>query len=101
MARDHASRGRKNLSRSRGRPAHRRQRPRHRTAFALNPGRTRAMYIVTAQQQIPLSVHEVWDYLTRPELLSSWFGDTSHLGPGEHFRMDFGDGDFLSGRVIE
>lgn len=59
------------------------------------------MYIVTAQQQIPLPVHEVWDYLTRPELLSRWFGDTSHLGPGEQFRMDFGDGDFLSGRVIE
>lgn len=59
------------------------------------------MYTVTAQQQIPLPVHEVWDYLTRPELLSKWFGDTSQLVPGERFRMDFGDGDYLSGRVVE
>lgn len=59
------------------------------------------MYIVTAQQQIPLPVHQVWDYLTRPELLAKWFGDTSQLVPGEPVRMDFGDGDFLSGRVVE
>jgi uncharacterized protein YndB with AHSA1/START domain len=59
------------------------------------------MYIVTAQQQIPLPVHEVWDYLTRPELLARWFGDTAPLVPGETVRVDFGDGDFLSGRVVE
>lgn len=59
------------------------------------------MYTVTAQQQIPLPVHEVWDHLTKPELLAKWFADTSHLVPGEPVRMDFGDGDFLSGRVVE
>jgi uncharacterized protein YndB with AHSA1/START domain len=59
------------------------------------------MYTVVAQQQIPLPVHEVWDYLTRPELLSKWFGDTLQLVPGDRFRMDFGDGDFLLGQVIE
>ncbi len=59
------------------------------------------MYTVVAQQQIPLPVSEVWDYLTRPELLARWFGDTAPLGPGEPVRIDFGDGDYLSGRVIE
>lgn len=59
------------------------------------------MYTVVAQQQIPLPVHEVWDHLTRPELLAKWFADTPPLAPGEPVRMDFGDGDFLSGRAIE
>jgi len=59
------------------------------------------MYTVTAQQQIPLPVHQVWDYLTKPELLAQWFGDTPEFGPGDRVRMDFGDGDFLSGRVVE
>jgi uncharacterized protein YndB with AHSA1/START domain len=59
------------------------------------------MYTVVAQQQIPLPVHEVWDHLTSPELLAKWFADTSPLAPGEPVRMDFGDGDFLSGRVVE
>ncbi len=59
------------------------------------------MYTVVAQQQIPLPVHEVWDHLTRPELLAKWFADTPRLAPGEPVRMDFGDGDFLSGRVVE
>lgn len=59
------------------------------------------MYTVVAQQQIPLPVNEVWDHLTRPELLSKWFADASPLVPGEPVRLDFGDGDFLSGRVVE
>ena len=59
------------------------------------------MYTVVAQQQIPLPVHEVWDHLTSPELLAKWFADTSPLVPGEPVRMDFGDGDFLFGRVVE
>lgn len=59
------------------------------------------MYTVVAQQQIPLPVHEVWDHLTRPELLARWFADTRRLVPGEPVRMDFGDGDFLAGRVVE
>jgi uncharacterized protein YndB with AHSA1/START domain len=65
-----------------------------------SPGGSK-MYTVVAQQQIPLPVHEVWDYLTRPALLAKWFADTSYLLPGEPVRMDFGDGDFLSGRVVE
>jgi len=59
------------------------------------------MYTVVAQQQIALPVDEVWDHLTRPELLAKWFADTSQFVPGAPVRMDFGDGDFLSGRVVE
>ena len=59
------------------------------------------MYTVVAQHQIPLPVHQVWDYLTRSELLALWFADTPHLAPDEPVRMDFGDGDFLSSRVVE
>ena len=59
------------------------------------------MYTVTAQREIPLPVDEVWDHLTKPELLAKWFADTAELVPGEPVRMDFGDGDFLLGRVFE
>jgi len=59
------------------------------------------MYTVVAQQQIPLPVHEVWDYLTSRELLARWFADTLPLVPGEPVRMEFGDGGFFSGRVVE
>jgi uncharacterized protein YndB with AHSA1/START domain len=59
------------------------------------------MYTVVAQRQIPLPVHEVWEYLTSPERLARWFADTSPLVPGAPLRMDFGDGDFYSGRVVE
>jgi uncharacterized protein YndB with AHSA1/START domain len=59
------------------------------------------MYTVVAQRQIPAPVEKVWDYLTKPELLAKWFADTSPLAPEEPVRMDFGDGDFLSGRVVE
>ena len=59
------------------------------------------MYTVVAQQQSPLPVHQVWDYLTRSELLALWFADTPHLAPAAPVRMEFGDGDFMSGRVVE
>ena len=59
------------------------------------------MYTVVAQQQIPLPVHQVWAYLTRPELLARWFADSPPLASGDPVRMEFGDGDFLSGRVVE
>lgn len=59
------------------------------------------MYTVVAQQHIPLPVHEVWDHLTRPELLAKWFADSAALAPGDPVHMDFGDGDFLYGRVVE
>ena len=34
-------------------------------------------------------------------MLAKWFADTERFAPGEPVRMDFGDGDFFSGRVIE
>jgi uncharacterized protein YndB with AHSA1/START domain len=59
------------------------------------------MYTVVAQRQIPMPVEKVWDYLTKPELLAKWFADTSHFMPDGPVRMDFGDGDFFSGKVVE
>lgn len=59
------------------------------------------MYTVVAQRQIPASIETVWENLTRPELLAMWFADTERFAPGEPVRMEFGDGDFLAGRIIE
>lgn len=59
------------------------------------------MYTVVAQRQIPAPVEKVWDYLTKPELLSKWFADTSYIGPDAPVHMETGAGDFFSGRVIE
>jgi uncharacterized protein YndB with AHSA1/START domain len=59
------------------------------------------MYTVVAQRQIPKPVEEVWDYLTRPELLARWFADTSRFAPDAPVYADMGDGDFFSGRVTE
>lgn len=59
------------------------------------------MYTVVAQRQIPAPVETVWEHLTRPELLAMWFADTARFAPGEPVRMDFGDGDFFSGRITE
>jgi uncharacterized protein YndB with AHSA1/START domain len=59
------------------------------------------MYTVVAQRQIPTPVEKVWDYLTKPELMAKWFADTSHFAPDAPVRLDFGDGDFFSGRVVE
>lgn len=59
------------------------------------------MYTVVAQRQIPAPIETVWENLTRPELLKMWFADTERFAPGEPVRMEFGDGDFLAGRIIE
>jgi uncharacterized protein YndB with AHSA1/START domain len=59
------------------------------------------MYTVVAQRQIPAPVEKVWDHLTKPELLARWFADTSYIGPDAPVCMEMGDGDFLSGRVVE
>lgn len=59
------------------------------------------MYTVVAQRQIPAPVENVWDYLSKPELLSKWFADTSYIGPDAPVYMETGAGDFFSGRVIE
>ena len=57
------------------------------------------MYTVVAQRQIPAPVETVWDYLSKPELLSKWFGDTSKFGPDAPVYMETGDGDFFAGIV--
>jgi len=59
------------------------------------------MYTVVAQRQIPAPVETVWDYLSKPELLSKWFADTSYIGPDAPIHMETAGGDFFSGRVIE
>ena len=59
------------------------------------------MYTVVAQRQIPAPVEKVWDYLSKPELLSKWFADTSYIGPDAPVYMETGAGDFFSGRVVE
>lgn len=59
------------------------------------------MYTVVAQRQIPAPVEQVWDYLSKPELLSKWFADTSNIGPDAPIHMETAGGDFFSGRVIE
>lgn len=59
------------------------------------------MYTVVAQRQIQAPIETVWESLTRPELLKMWFADTERFAPGEHVRMEFGDGDFLAGRITE
>lgn len=43
-----------------------------------------------------------WAYLTDPELVARWFAETSPLGePGETYRIDFGDGSVVEGRIVE
>lgn len=59
------------------------------------------MYTVVAQRQIPAPIETVWENLTQPELLKMWFADTERFAPDEPVKMEFGDGDFLAGRVIE
>lgn len=43
-----------------------------------------------------------WAYLTDPELVARWFADASPLGElGEPYRIDFGDGSVVEGRIVE
>jgi uncharacterized protein YndB with AHSA1/START domain len=59
------------------------------------------MYTVVAQRQIPAPVETVWDYLSKPELLSKWFADTSYIGPDAPVYFETSAGDFFAGRVSE
>jgi uncharacterized protein YndB with AHSA1/START domain len=43
-----------------------------------------------------------WAYLTDPELVARWFADASPVGElGERYRIDFGDGSVVEGRIVE
>jgi uncharacterized protein YndB with AHSA1/START domain len=55
-----------------------------------------------AEQRMMLNASpaEVWELLTRPELIGEWFADCSYFAPGEQFVFDFGDGDYFAGRVV-
>jgi uncharacterized protein YndB with AHSA1/START domain len=42
-----------------------------------------------------------WAFLTDPELVARWFADASPVGePGEPYRIDFGDGSIVEGRIV-
>lgn len=48
----------------------------------------------------PASADRAWSYLTDPELVARWFADASPVGaPGERYRIDFGDGSVIEGRI--
>ena len=48
-----------------------------------------------------LTVRHTWACLTCPEIMAHWMADTSRFEPGERFRLDFGDGDFFVGEVLD
>ena len=49
----------------------------------------------------PASADRAWSYLTDPELVARWFADASPVGaPGERYRIDFGDGSVIEGRIM-
>ena len=44
----------------------------------------------------------VWAHITEPELVSRWFAEASPLGAvGQTYRIDFGDGSIVEGRIVE
>jgi predicted ATPase/uncharacterized protein YndB with AHSA1/START domain len=48
----------------------------------------------------PAAPDLAWSYLTDPELVARWFAEASPLGaPGERYRIDFGDGSVIEGRI--
>src|SRR3954452_20947449 len=54
---------------------------------------------LTLESQVPAA--EAWDMLTEPERVALWFTDASPLGPvGSSYRLDFGDGSVVVGRVV-
>lgn len=59
------------------------------------------MYTVVAQRELPPPPLELWEWLSRPELLARWFADRTPSDPAQGVRFDFGDGDFLAGRASE
>lgn len=43
-----------------------------------------------------------WAYITEPDLVNRWFAEASPLGEvGDRYRIDFGDGSIVEGRIIE
>jgi uncharacterized protein YndB with AHSA1/START domain len=43
-----------------------------------------------------------WAFITDPELVALWFAEASPLGDvGESYRIDFGDGSVVEGRLTE
>ena len=52
------------------------------------------------EAQVPPS--EAWDMLTEPERVALWFTDATPVGPvGSAYRLDFGDGSVVVGRIVE
>jgi uncharacterized protein YndB with AHSA1/START domain len=42
-----------------------------------------------------------WNYLTDPERVAEWFTEASEVGAvGDTYRLDFGDGSVVEGRII-
>jgi uncharacterized protein YndB with AHSA1/START domain len=57
--------------------------------------------LVAAQRRTIQAAQElVWEFLTKPELISDWFADCEKFAPASEFKFDFGDGDFFAGRVV-
>lgn len=51
---------------------------------------------VQADVLAPASLAQVWESITRRDLVSMWFGDLSaDVAQGKDMRLDFGDGDFF------
>src|SRR5579859_2869871 len=51
---------------------------------------------VTVQVALSISPNDVWQLLTRPDLVAQWFGTlNAPLLSGESRFLDFGDGDFF------
>lgn len=48
------------------------------------------------------STDRAWAFITDPELVAGWFAEVSPLGAvGDTYRIDFGDGSVVEGRVVE
>jgi uncharacterized protein YndB with AHSA1/START domain len=42
-----------------------------------------------------------WAFITDPELIGRWFADATALGAvGDTYRIDFGDGSIVEGRIV-
>jgi uncharacterized protein YndB with AHSA1/START domain len=59
------------------------------------------VFTVTQQIVVPAPLEETWRNLAEPERVSRWFADATDWEPDGIFRLDFGDGDFFSGRVLD
>lgn len=64
----------------------------------MSPSPTIAPIVLTVES--PASPELAWSYLTDPELVARWFAEASPLGaPGDRYRIDFGDGSVVEGRI--